>query len=88
MSLSKFELKRIEKIFTEYCEKRVPIELRSQIRIEYRVRGDEVKLYGSSPVWDGPAKGISGKVARFKKAPKPRPGFSTGVTPRYRETAG
>jgi hypothetical protein len=70
VSLSEFELKRIEKIFPDFCDKRVPPELRSKIRIEYRVRGDEVTLFESRPVWDDPTKWISGKVARFKKDPK------------------
>jgi hypothetical protein len=67
VSLSEFELKRIEKIFTHYCSTRVPEHLRSQIVLEYRVRGDEVTLFESRPVWDDHARWISGKVARFQK---------------------
>jgi hypothetical protein len=67
VSLSEFELKRIDKIFTVYCEKKIPPNLRSQIKVEYRVAADEVTLYESRPVWDDHATWISGKVARFKK---------------------
>jgi hypothetical protein len=70
VSLSEFELKRIGKIFPEYCEKRVPAHLSSEIKIEYQIRGDELTLYESRPVWDDHAKWISGKVARFKKDPQ------------------
>ena len=67
MSLSEFEIKRIDKLFSEYCEQRVPPELHHQIKIEYRVRANEVTLFESRPVWDDHAKWISGKVARFQK---------------------
>jgi hypothetical protein len=65
--LSEFELKRVEKIFADYCEKKIPAYLQSKIRMEYQVREDEVTLFESRPVWDDHAMWISGKVARFSK---------------------
>ena len=70
MPLSELEIRRIEKIFNEYCHKKIPSHLHSQIRIEYRVRGYEVTLFESRPVWDDRTRWISGKVARFKKNPE------------------
>jgi hypothetical protein len=70
VSLSEFELKRIEKIFNDYCQKMVPAKLQAQIKLEYRVREDEVTLFESRSVWDDHARWISGKVARFSKDPE------------------
>lgn len=70
MALSEFEKKRVEKLLTAYCESRIPPELRDRIRIEYRIRGNEVSLFESRPPWRGGGEWISTKVARFKKDPK------------------
>lgn len=67
MALSEFEKKRIEKIFTVYCEKKIPPDIRDQIRIEFQIRGDEVSLFEKRPVWDDPSRWTSMKIARFKK---------------------
>lgn len=67
MALSEFEKKRIEKIFTDYCENKVPPHVRDQIRVEFQIRGDEVKLFESRPPWRGGGDWISSKIARFKK---------------------
>ena len=67
MSLSEFEIKRIEKIFADFCGRKNPVYLNSQIKMEYQIRADEVTLFESRPVWDDHAMWISGKVARFSK---------------------
>jgi len=67
MALSEFEKKRVEKLLNAYCESRISPALRDQIRVEYRIRGDEVSLFESRPPWRGEGEWISVKVARFKK---------------------
>jgi hypothetical protein len=70
MALSEFEKKRIEKIFTDYCENKVPPHVRDKLRVEFQIRGDEVKLFECRPRWRGEGDWISSKIARFKKDPK------------------
>lgn len=67
MPLSEFEIKRVEKLFTAYCEGKVPGYLRDQIRIEYRIRGNEVSLFESRAHLQGSGEWISTKVACFRK---------------------
>jgi|LGOV01.1.fsa_nt_gb hypothetical protein len=67
MALSEFEIKRVDKLLTAYCEGKVPAHLRDQIRIEYRIRGNEVSLFESRPHLQGSGEWFSMKVARFKK---------------------
>jgi len=70
VSLSEFEKKRIEKLFGDYCDQKVPKDLQDQIRAEYQVRGSEVILFEARIGWDDPTKWTSMKVARFKKDAK------------------
>lgn len=69
MELSEFEIKRIEKLFGGFCDKRVPGYLRNRIRVEYRIRNAEVELFESRPLHDDPETWISTPIARFKKSP-------------------
>lgn len=68
MELSEFEIRRIEKLFRGFCEKRVPAHLRDRIRVEFRIRGDEVELFESRPLYNDPQTWVSTRVARFKKS--------------------
>lgn len=70
MALSEFEKKRVEKLLTAYCENKIPLHLRNQIRIEFTIRGNEVSLFERQPQLQGSSEWISMKVARFKKDPK------------------
>lgn len=67
MSLSEFEIKRIDKLLNAYCDNKIPAHLRDQIRIEYRIRGNEVSLFESRSHLQGSGEWISTKVACFKK---------------------
>lgn len=67
MALSEFEKKRIEKIFTDYCQSKIPPHVRDKIRIEFQIRGDEVSLFECRAPWRGEGEWTSMKVARFKK---------------------
>jgi hypothetical protein len=67
MALTAFEKKRVEKIFTDYCDKKIPPQYRNELRVEFQIRGDEVSLFEVRPAWDDPTRWISMKVARFKK---------------------
>lgn len=70
MALSEFEKKRIDRIFTEYCKKRVPDSVKHQVRIEYQIRGNEVKLFEVRRQWQDLSMWTRIKIARFKKDPK------------------
>ncbi len=67
MALSELEKKRIEKIFTDYCEEKIPPQYRNELRVEYQIRGDEVSLIECRAPRRGEGEWTSMKVARFKK---------------------
>jgi len=70
MPLSEFERKRIDKIFGEYCSKKIPPHIRTEIRIEYKIRGSEVKLFECRLGLDDRTIWTENPVARFKKDEK------------------
>lgn len=70
MPLSEFEKKRIEKIFTDYCEKKVPPQYRNELRVEFQIRGNDVCLFECRPPWRREGEWTSSKIARFKKDPQ------------------
>jgi hypothetical protein len=68
VGLSEFEIKRIEKLFGAFCDRRVPRHLRNRIRVEFRIRNSEVELFESRPLYNDPDTWVSTRVARFKKS--------------------
>lgn len=70
MALSEFERERIEKLFGEYCQRKVPPHVRNMLRIEYKIRGGEVKLFECRPRYDDHSVWTELPVARFKKDEK------------------
>lgn len=70
MALSEFEQKRIEKLFSDFARARVPAQLHDQIRIEFQIKGDEVRLFESRPHYQNRSTWFSTSIARFKKDPQ------------------
>jgi hypothetical protein len=70
MSLSEFERARMEKLFTAYCEGKVPPHVRNKVRVTFKIRGNEVKLFECRPRFNDPATWGELAVARFKKDEK------------------
>lgn len=70
MPLSEFERERIEKLFETYCEGKVPAHIRNKVRVTFKIRGNEVKLFECRPRYNDPATWTEMAVARFKKDEK------------------
>ncbi len=65
MSLSKFEIKRAEKIVSTFIERiRPPQRIREQLDYGYRIENQSVEIFGVRPVWNNSSKQIEEKVAR------------------------
>jgi hypothetical protein len=70
MPLSEFERARIERLFGEYCRRKIPSHVRDQLRIDYKIRGNEVKLFECRPRDDDHSIWTESPVARLKKDEK------------------
>ena len=67
MALSEFETQRVKRIFSGYCETKVPHHVSDQFRVEFEIRGHDIKLFESRPHWQDKSKWIAHKIARFTK---------------------
>lgn len=67
MKLSEFEIKRVQQLFDNYCDERIPILLQGKLKLEYRIRGDEVILYESRVHYKQVDIWYSTTIARFLK---------------------
>ena len=65
MSLSEFEIKRIEKIVGAFIEnKRPPVHIRNQLDLGYSITGQSVEIFEIRPVWNSLEKRITLPVAK------------------------
>jgi len=66
MPLPEIEQHRVDKLFTRYCEQRIPPHARDQIKLLYNIKGNKVILIESRPVWNDPTKWTEMPVAQFE----------------------
>ncbi len=72
MPLTEFEIKKIEKIVSEYCEQKIPPHLKNDIRITFMIIKNEVWIYEKRPVWDNPSEWHEMPVAKIRCTLKTR----------------
>lgn len=55
MSLSEFEIKKIEKAVVKFMEKRRPApHIREQLDLGFRIKDQSIELFEIRPVWNNP----------------------------------
>ena len=69
MSLPVDLKEKVEELLRSFCERRVPENVRDQIRLSVSVRGNSVLLSEERPRWDKPSEWLSMKIAQFRFNP-------------------
>lgn len=65
MAFSEFEIKRYEKIISQFIEqRRPPPHIRDQLDLGFRVQGQSVEIFEIRPVWRDPGKKMESPVAK------------------------
>lgn len=65
MALSEFETKRCEKLVGQFIEKRrPPVQLRKEVDLGFRVKGQSVEIFEVRPGWRDPEAKIELAVAK------------------------
>ena len=67
MALTKFQTKRIEKHFTAWCEKTVPLRVQDRFRVGFELSEDEARLFELRQHWQDTGTWDTCKVVRFKE---------------------
>jgi hypothetical protein len=65
MAFSEFEIIRVEKIVSQFIEKRRPApEIRNKLDLGYRLRDQSVEIFEIRPAWNNPDKIIESPLAK------------------------
>ena len=70
MALPKTVRDQVEHRLTQYCEDRIPDHARQQVRMSFRIRGDNVTLLEQRPAFMDPATWVDIPVAQFRFCPE------------------
>lgn len=65
MAFSEFEIKRIDKIVRTFCENRVPERFRDQVKVGFRIEGQNIFLFENRPRWDEPSEWLALDFAKI-----------------------
>jgi hypothetical protein len=60
----------VEEKLSAYCATRIPFKARDRVRLDFRVRGHDVTLTESRPVFDDPSRWTETPIARFRFHPE------------------
>lgn len=66
MSFAEIELARIDKIVGDFCNSRIPAEVRHQLRLEYTIKGHDVEIFEVRPLWNIPGEELQTPIAKIK----------------------
>lgn len=66
MALPELTKQQIEKVLSEYCEKRVPLYARDQVRVGFRFWGNSATIFEERPAFGYPETWVKIPVAQFR----------------------
>ena len=66
MSLPEIEKHRVDKLLTAFCDKRVPLQVRDEVMLTYKITGNKVFLIETRPYFDDPSKLTEMLIALFE----------------------
>lgn len=66
MPLSEFTIKLIETKLTAYCERRIPVDIRDQVKLIFKISRDNVTLIETRPYYNDPSFWTETPVAQFR----------------------
>jgi hypothetical protein len=70
MPLPEFTRKLVETKLTGYCKQKIPLHVRNEIRLNFRVRGNEVTLFEERPAFKQPSEWVEISMAQFRFNPQ------------------
>ena len=66
MPLPEFTKKLIETKLAEYCDRKIPIHARDQVKLIYKIRGNSVTLIETRPYYMNPSVWTQTPIAQFR----------------------
>jgi hypothetical protein len=66
MSLPEIEQHRVDKLLTAFCDRRVPLQVRDEVMLTYKITGNKVFLIETRPYFDDPSQWTEMRIAQFE----------------------
>ncbi len=66
MPLPEFTRKLVETRLSTYCANKIPVTIPDQVRLEFRIKGNNVTLYKTRTVFGDPSVWSESPVAQFR----------------------
>jgi hypothetical protein len=70
MPLPEFTRKLVETKLSKYCEQKITPQFRDQVRLKYRIRGNQVTLFEERPAFKKPSAWVEISMAQFRFNPR------------------
>jgi len=68
--MNEFDKKRVSKIVSVFCKNRIPPHARNQIKLLYKIRGNDVNIIESRPYWQNCTTWTEMPIAKIRYLPK------------------
>lgn len=69
MALPEFTKRLVESKLSSYCDQRVPLHVRDQVKLAFKIRGDSVTLFEQRRAFREKSKWVDIPVAQFRFSP-------------------
>jgi len=66
MALSELQRAQVSRRLSDYCESRVPLRVRDQVRLSFRLAPHHVELFEERPRYDAPEIWMEHSIAKFR----------------------
>ncbi len=66
MALCQFTRKLVETQLSKYCSQRIPSQALNQVRLSFRIRGNNVTLFEERPAFRYPSNWVTNSIAQFR----------------------
>lgn len=66
MPLPEIEQHRVDKLLTAFCDKRVPLHVRDEVKLTYKISGNKVFLIETRPYFDDPSRWTEMYISQFQ----------------------
>jgi hypothetical protein len=66
MALCQFTKKLVETQLSKYCSDRIPSQALNQVRLSFRIRGNNVTLFEERPAFRYPSNWVTIHIAQFR----------------------
>ncbi len=68
--MNELDKKRVSKLVGDFCKNRIPLHARDQIKLLYKIRGNDVNIIESRPHWQDSTTWTEMPIAKIRYLPQ------------------